>query len=156
MMSYRDTTFCASEVTEHTCGREFTEQDAINAEKWWGGKDYPVAYSEFCEEADNTQSGSDNDVTRKHSPTEVGADKIKDTQELDVIFDKMGYPKNTDFRKCAIRLITGWHNKQIETELEALREEVKHEPAKMWRNDESSLQKREIKQVGESTNDKDS
>jgi len=50
MMCYRDTTFCSSEVTEHTCGREFTEQDAIDAEKWWGGKDYPVAYSEFCKE----------------------------------------------------------------------------------------------------------
>ena len=55
MICYRDTTFCASEVTEHTCGREFTEQDAINAEKWWGGKDYPVAYSEFCKEADTNQ-----------------------------------------------------------------------------------------------------
>ena len=31
---------------------------------------------------DNTQSGSDKDVTRKHSLTEVEADKIKDTQEL--------------------------------------------------------------------------
>lgn len=48
MMCYRDTTFCSSEVAEHTCGREFTEQDAIDAEKWWGGKDYPVAYGEFC------------------------------------------------------------------------------------------------------------
>lgn len=35
----------------HTCGREFTEQDAIDAEKWWGSKDYPVAYSEFCEQS---------------------------------------------------------------------------------------------------------
>ena len=35
------------------------------------------------------------------------------TQELDEIFDKMGYTKNTDFRKDAIRLITDWHNKQI-------------------------------------------
>lgn len=50
MMCYRDTTFCSSEVAEHTCGREFTEQDAKEAEKWWGGKDYPVAYSEFCKE----------------------------------------------------------------------------------------------------------
>ena len=33
-------------------------------------------------------------------------------KELDVIFDKMGYTKNTDFRKDAIRLITDWHNKQ--------------------------------------------
>ena len=32
--------------------------------------------------------------------------------ELDEIFDKMGYTKNTDFRKDAGRLITGWHNKQ--------------------------------------------
>ena len=55
MICYRDTTFCASDVTEHTCGREFTEQDTINAEKWWGGKDYPVAYSEFCKEADTNQ-----------------------------------------------------------------------------------------------------
>ena len=36
------------------------------------------------------------------------------TQELDEIFDKMGYTKNTDFRKEAIRLITDWHNKQID------------------------------------------
>ena len=35
-------------------------------------------------------------------------------KELDVIFDKMGYTKNTDFRKEAIRLITDWHNKQAE------------------------------------------
>ena len=53
MNGYRDKTFCASEVTEHTCGREFTEQDAIDAEKWWGGKDYPVAFSEFCKEEES-------------------------------------------------------------------------------------------------------
>lgn len=56
MICYRDTTFCASEVTEHTCGREFTEQDAINAEKWWGSKDYPVAYMKFCEEEPSEKS----------------------------------------------------------------------------------------------------
>ncbi len=48
MICYRDTTFCASKGVEHTCGREFTEEDAKQAEKWWGGKDYPVAYSYFC------------------------------------------------------------------------------------------------------------
>ena len=42
------------------------------------------------------------------------------TQELDVIFDKMGYTKNTDFRKEAIRLITDWHNKQTEEVLDRL------------------------------------
>ena len=39
---------------------------------------------------------------------------------LDVIFDKMGYTKNTDFRKEAIRLIAGWHNKQTEEVLDRL------------------------------------
>ena len=39
---------------------------------------------------------------------------------LDVIFDKMGYTKNTDFRKEAIRLIADWHNKQTEAEGEEL------------------------------------
>lgn len=48
MICYRDTTFCASKGVEHTCGREFTEQDAKDAERWWGGKDYPVAYGYFC------------------------------------------------------------------------------------------------------------
>ncbi len=51
MISYRDTTFCASKVKKHTCGREFTEEDAKRAEQWWGGKDYPVAYATFCEES---------------------------------------------------------------------------------------------------------
>jgi hypothetical protein len=49
-MTYKDTTFCLSTVKDHTCGREFTEQDVINAERWWGGKDYPVSYAKFCED----------------------------------------------------------------------------------------------------------
>ena len=48
MISYKDMTFCADDVEVHTCGREFTEKDAQDAEKWWGGKDYPVAYGSFC------------------------------------------------------------------------------------------------------------
>ena len=42
------------------------------------------------------------------------------TEGLNEIFDKMGYTKNTDFRKEAIRLITDWHNKQIEAVLDRL------------------------------------
>lgn len=53
MISYLDRAFCASEVKEHTCGREFTEEHALRAEKWWGGKDYPVAYGNFCEDKEN-------------------------------------------------------------------------------------------------------
>lgn len=51
MLCYRDRTYCSSKVDKHTCGREFTAQDAIDAERWWGGKDYPVAFGEFCGEA---------------------------------------------------------------------------------------------------------
>lgn len=50
MISYLDRAFCASKVKEHTCGRKFTEEHAKGARKWWGGDDYPVAYSNFCEE----------------------------------------------------------------------------------------------------------
>lgn len=50
MIGYRDRTYCGSDVEVHTCGREFTEQDAVDAERWWGGKDYPVAYVKFCED----------------------------------------------------------------------------------------------------------
>lgn len=50
MISFRDRAYCGSDVKVHTCGREFTEQDAIEAEAWWGGKDYPVAYAKFCKE----------------------------------------------------------------------------------------------------------
>lgn len=50
MISFLDKTFCASKVKEHTCDREFTEEHALRAEKWWGGKDYPVAYGEFCDQ----------------------------------------------------------------------------------------------------------
>ena len=56
MICYRDTTFCSSEAVEHTCGREFTEEDAQAAEKWWGGKDYPLAMSKFCEELERQQT----------------------------------------------------------------------------------------------------
>lgn len=54
MIHYKDRAFCASKVAVHTCGREFTAEDAIAAEKWWGSKEYPVAYGLFCggDEAD--------------------------------------------------------------------------------------------------------
>lgn len=55
-MTYKDQTFCASKVDKHTCGREFTKEDEVRAEKWWGSKDYPVAYGEFCEVLDNKQN----------------------------------------------------------------------------------------------------
>jgi hypothetical protein len=53
MLCYKDKTFCCSKVHKATCTRQFTKQDAIDAEKWWGNKDYPVAYADFCQEANN-------------------------------------------------------------------------------------------------------
>jgi hypothetical protein len=51
MLSFLDRAFCASKVKKHTCGRELTPELKKQAEKWWGGKDYPVAYGLFCEAA---------------------------------------------------------------------------------------------------------
>ena len=93
---------------------------------------------------DNTQSGSDNDVTRKHPSTEVGTSKIKGTQELDdrqhikfnilVPFltaitikrqkEKGNLTKDTEtaYYDFAVDLILDWHNKQIEAVLDRLLE----------------------------------
>jgi hypothetical protein len=46
MITYKDRTFCASDVKVHTCGRELTEEDKEKAED----AGLPVAYGKFCEE----------------------------------------------------------------------------------------------------------
>ena len=46
MITYKDKTFCASEVKEHTCGRELTEEDKKKAIKIG----LPVSYGKFCED----------------------------------------------------------------------------------------------------------
>lgn len=56
MICYKDTTFCSSPECQGKCGRQFTEQDKINAEKWWGGKDIPIAWGDFCSKGDNHDS----------------------------------------------------------------------------------------------------
>ena len=50
------------------------------------------------------------------------------TQELDVILEDFydGDIRQSDMGKAKYAILD-WHNKQIEAELEALREEVKHE-----------------------------
>lgn len=58
MICYKDKTYCDDKVETHTCGREFTEQDKLDAEKWWGGKDYPVAFGSFCKDYQPNQSTS--------------------------------------------------------------------------------------------------
>jgi hypothetical protein len=50
MISFLDRAFCGSQVAKHTCGRELTPELKKQAQKWWGGPDYPVAYGKFCKE----------------------------------------------------------------------------------------------------------
>jgi len=40
-----DTTYCASEVENHTCGRELTEEEEKRADELG----LPIAYGSFCE-----------------------------------------------------------------------------------------------------------
>lgn len=59
IICYKDKSFCASKVKKHTCGREFTKEDAKKAEEWWGGDNYPVAWAEFCTELNITKENTD-------------------------------------------------------------------------------------------------
>ncbi len=53
MITYKDKTFCASEVKHHTCGRELTEGDKKHAEEIG----LPIAYGKFCEDLSVKLSG---------------------------------------------------------------------------------------------------
>ncbi len=46
MVCYKDTTFCASETDNHTCGRELPEGEEQRAEEFG----LPLCYSYFCGE----------------------------------------------------------------------------------------------------------
>ena len=46
MISYKDTTFCASQVEERTCGREVTEEEKEHADKLG----LPTAYGNYCDQ----------------------------------------------------------------------------------------------------------
>lgn len=52
MICYLDKTFCGSKNCKNECGRQLTKKDALAAEKWWGGKHCPIAYSYFCGDDD--------------------------------------------------------------------------------------------------------
>lgn len=43
-MSYKDRTYCSSDVEKHTCGRELTEKEKEDADRI----KIPVAYGDFC------------------------------------------------------------------------------------------------------------
>ena len=46
-MSFRDTTFCASDCTNQECDRFYGDKERAAADKWWGGPGAPVAYANF-------------------------------------------------------------------------------------------------------------
>ena len=45
MICYKDRAFCASDVEEHTCGRELTEEDKRKAEE----SGLPVCFGDYCD-----------------------------------------------------------------------------------------------------------
>lgn len=52
MMCYRDTTFCTAKCATVDCPIKLTTQVMLDAQRWWGGHDAPLAQgdrSEGCE-----------------------------------------------------------------------------------------------------------
>lgn len=47
MICYKDMTFCDSDCTNTLCVRLFTKKTREAADKWWGGPNAPVAFSDF-------------------------------------------------------------------------------------------------------------
>ena len=60
MICYKDMTFCSSDCTNTECHRFFSEEQRENAEKWWGGPDAPVAFSDFSGDCPAYTKGEDN------------------------------------------------------------------------------------------------
>lgn len=46
MICYKDKSYCGSNVTKHTCGREITPDELEDAKRIG----VPIAYINFCEE----------------------------------------------------------------------------------------------------------
>ena len=46
MICYGDRSYCASQVAEHTCGRELTKEDEAHAKKIG----LPIAWGNFCDD----------------------------------------------------------------------------------------------------------
>lgn len=47
-MHYRDKTFCISENCTCHPDRKYTEKVQLEAEKWWGSDDAPIAVANLC------------------------------------------------------------------------------------------------------------
>jgi hypothetical protein len=47
MICYKDKTFCKSDCVNSTCYRFLSDAERLEAIKWWGSEDAPIAYSDF-------------------------------------------------------------------------------------------------------------
>lgn len=61
MICYRDMTFCSAKCATTTCRRNFTEEEAQKARKWWGDSPDgpPVAFSDFSDHCPDYKPASD-------------------------------------------------------------------------------------------------
>lgn len=50
MISYKDMTFCTAMCGNHLCNRMMTVQVELDARKWWGSEDAPIAMADFSKE----------------------------------------------------------------------------------------------------------
>jgi hypothetical protein len=50
MLCFRDKSFCSADCSSYSCDRKFTNKDKVEAERWWGGEDAPVAFMDFSKD----------------------------------------------------------------------------------------------------------
>jgi len=58
-MPYNDTTYCASNTKNHTCGRELTEEDKKKAIE----RGLPIAMGKFCEDTKEEKKGCNKSIS---------------------------------------------------------------------------------------------
>ena len=49
MICFKDMTFCGATCANHSCDSKFTKNDEIEAIRWWGNDNAPVAYADMSE-----------------------------------------------------------------------------------------------------------
>jgi len=74
MLCYQDKTFCSSKVKTHTCGRELSDHDKEKADELG----LPIAYAEFCKEAQQVELVLDKELRRQLLSTLRSAEEYFD------------------------------------------------------------------------------
>lgn len=59
MICFLDRSFCNPDTCQGKCSpnRRWTQELKERAEKWWGGKDAPVAFCDYCGTVDKPKDG---------------------------------------------------------------------------------------------------